>query len=157
LFRRKGFSGISMQDVSDAEGSLYSCIRSKEDLLFEILKCLHKEGEEIISAVQFGPDDPLGQLRIYIEKPAISSGLNTERLVIFLCEFENIADEKRNQIISHRGRRRGHRRHPGQRPDIRQQLCRAPEDELISGPVPGISRQAARLQLLPARFGRPRP
>jgi AcrR family transcriptional regulator len=106
LFRRKGFIGTSMQDVSDAvgllKGSLYYYIRSKEDLLFEILKGLHLEGEEIIEAVEFNSDDPMTQLHIYIKKAAMFSGLNAERLMIFLRDFEYIPEDRRKEIISER-------------------------------------------------------
>jgi AcrR family transcriptional regulator len=106
LFRRKGFIGTSMQDVSDAvgllKGSLYYYIRSKEDLLFEILKGLHVDGEEIVASVEFGSGDPLGQLRLYLQRCAIFSGNNADRLVIFQRDFENIPEERRNEIISDR-------------------------------------------------------
>jgi TetR/AcrR family transcriptional regulator, cholesterol catabolism regulator len=106
LFRRKGFIGTSMQDVSDAvgllKGSLYYYIRSKEDLLFEILKDLHLEGEEIIEAVEFDSDNPMIELHTYIKKAAMFSGLNAERLMIFMRDFEYIPEDRRKEIISER-------------------------------------------------------
>ncbi|RYD54379.1 MAG: TetR/AcrR family transcriptional regulator [Sphingomonadales bacterium] len=106
LFRRKGFIGTSMQDVSDAvgllKGSLYYYIRSKEDLLFEILKGLHTDGEEIVASVQFGSDDPIEQLRLYLKRCAVFSGANHARLVIFQRDFENIPEDRRKEIISDR-------------------------------------------------------
>jgi AcrR family transcriptional regulator len=95
-----------MQDVSDAvgllKGSLYYYIRSKEDLLFEILKGLHHDGEAIVASVEFGSDDPLGQLRRYLKKCAMFSGSNADRLVIFQRDFENIPEDRRKEIISDR-------------------------------------------------------
>lgn len=106
LFRRKGFIGTSMQDVSDAvgllKGSLYYYIRSKEDLLFEILKGLHNDGEKIVASVEFGSDDPLEQLRLYLKQCAMFSGNNADRLVIFQRDFENIPNDRRTEIISDR-------------------------------------------------------
>src|SRR5688572_7080453 len=67
LFREKGFYASSMQDISDAvgikKGSLYYYVRSKEELLFEILKDLHKGGEALIEGVNLHSSDPLGELR----------------------------------------------------------------------------------------------
>jgi AcrR family transcriptional regulator len=106
LFRRKGFVGTSMQDVSDAvgllKGSLYYYIRSKEDLLFEILKGLHNDGQEIVDSVEFNSADPLGQLRLYLKRCAMFSGNNADRLVIFQRDFENIPEDRRKEIISDR-------------------------------------------------------
>jgi AcrR family transcriptional regulator len=106
LFRRKGFIGTSMQDVSDAvgllKGSLYYYIRSKEDLLFEILKGLHNDGEQIVASVEFDSDDPVNQLRLYLARCAVFSGMNHARLVIFQRDFENIPEDRRNEIISDR-------------------------------------------------------
>jgi AcrR family transcriptional regulator len=106
LFQEKGFIGTSMQDVSDAvgllKGSLYYYIQTKEDLLFEILKGLHIDGEEIIAAVEFGTSDPLKQLRIYLKKAAIFASNNAERLAIFHRDFDKIPEEKRSEIIMER-------------------------------------------------------
>lgn len=106
LFRKKGFIGTSMQDVSDAvgllKGSLYYYIRSKEDLLFEILKDLHDDGEKIVKAVEFGSDDPLQQLRLYLKRCAMFSGAHADRLFIFQRDFENVPEERRKEIISNR-------------------------------------------------------
>jgi hypothetical protein len=44
----------------------------------------------------------LGELHTYVKKAAIFSALNTDRLVIFLRDFDKIADDKRDQIISER-------------------------------------------------------
>ncbi len=106
LFRRKGFSSTSMQDISDAvgllKGSLYYYIDSKEDLLFEILRDLHKDGERIIAQVQFDSGDPLGQLRIYLKRAAIFGALNADRLAIFLRDFHYVPAARQGEIISER-------------------------------------------------------
>jgi AcrR family transcriptional regulator len=106
LFYQKGFVSTSMQDVSDAvgllKGSLYHYIHSKEDLLFEVLKDLHVDGEEIIASVQFDSDDPVNQLRQYLKKAAIFAGNNAERLVIFFRDFDKVPPNRRNEIISER-------------------------------------------------------
>jgi AcrR family transcriptional regulator len=106
LFRKKGFIATSIQDVSDAvgllKGSLYYYIRSKEDLLFEILKGLHEDGEQIIAAVEFGSDNPIEQLRIYLREAAIFGASNSDRLAIFLRDFDYVPEERRREIITER-------------------------------------------------------
>ncbi|MBX3509557.1 MAG: TetR family transcriptional regulator [Hyphomonadaceae bacterium] len=106
LFRRKGFSSTSMQDISDAvgllKGSLYYYIDSKEDLLFEILRDLHKDGERIIAQVEFDSGDPLHQLRTYLKRAAVFGALNADRLGIFLRDFHYVPAERQSEIISER-------------------------------------------------------
>lgn len=106
LFRTKGFAGTSMRDISEAvgllKGSLYYYIEAKEDLLFNILKGLHDDGETIIEEVQFGSDDPISELRNYVTKAVIFAGRNAKRLAIFLRDFQCVPADKRSQIISER-------------------------------------------------------
>lgn len=106
LFHRKGFASTSMQDISDAvgllKGSLYYYIDSKEDLLFKILSGLHEDGEEIIAAIRFGSDDPVGELRSYFKKAVTFAALNHERLAIFLRDLHNVPEERQRSIISER-------------------------------------------------------
>jgi TetR/AcrR family transcriptional regulator, cholesterol catabolism regulator len=106
LFRRKGYTGTSMNDISEAvgllKGSLYYYIRSKEDLLFGILKGLHDDGEDIIASVKFDSGDPIGQLQLYLKKEVIFACRNAKRLSIFLRDFENVPPARRSAIISKR-------------------------------------------------------
>lgn len=106
LFRRKGFSSTSMQDISDAvgllKGSLYYYIDSKEDLLFEILRDLHKDGERIIAQVRFDSGDPLTELRTYLKRCAVFGAVHADRLAIFLRDFHYVPAERQSEIISER-------------------------------------------------------
>jgi AcrR family transcriptional regulator len=106
LFRRKGFAGTTMQDVSDAvgllKGSLYHYIRSKEELLFHVLKGLHIDAEQIIEMVDFNSGEPIEQLRLYLKNAAIFGGHNADRLTIFLRDFDHIPPERRQEILIER-------------------------------------------------------
>lgn len=106
LFRRKGFSSTSMQDISDAvgllKGSLYYYIDSKEDLLFEILRDLHKDGDRIIAQVRFDSGDPLTELRTYLKHCAVFGAINADRLAIFMRDFHYVPAERQSEIISER-------------------------------------------------------
>jgi AcrR family transcriptional regulator len=106
LFRRKGFTSTTMQDVADAigilKGSLYYYFKSKEDLLFKILIGLHKDGEEIVASVQFNSADPLQQLRTYLKRTTIFAAKNADRLSIFLADFHYVPAERQREIISER-------------------------------------------------------
>jgi AcrR family transcriptional regulator len=106
LFRTKGFASTSMQEISDAvgllKGSLYYYISSKENLLFEILNGLHKDGEELIASIKFGSADPLRELHLYFKGAIIFAALNADRLAIFLRDFHYIPAERQREIISER-------------------------------------------------------
>jgi TetR/AcrR family transcriptional regulator, cholesterol catabolism regulator len=106
LFREKGFSATSMQDVSDEvgllKGSLYYYIRSKEDLLYAVLKDLHLGGEEIIRRIQFRSGAPLAQLETYLRDLGLHAGRNQDRLAVFLRDFRFVRAHEQREIIRER-------------------------------------------------------
>jgi AcrR family transcriptional regulator len=106
LFRAKGFASTSVQEISDAvgllKGSLYYYISSKEDLLFQILNGLHKDGEDIIASIKFGSADPLRELHFYLKNAAVFAAMNADRLAIFLRDFQYVPAERQREIISER-------------------------------------------------------
>ena len=54
VFYEKGYDGASLQDIADRlgmpKGSLYYYIQSKEDLLFDVISSVHKDGLAVIRA-----------------------------------------------------------------------------------------------------------
>lgn len=106
LFRQKGFAATSMQDVSDAvgvlKGSLYYYVRSKEALLFAILRDLHENGEQIIANLDFDGDQPLQELERFLSQIVVYSGQNADRLAIFLRDFAFVPEDQKGEIISER-------------------------------------------------------
>lgn len=106
LFKQNGFAATSMQDVSDEvgllKGSLYYYVRSKEELLFEVLRDLHEGGVAIIDDVKFGSDDPLGELREYLRRLTIYAGEHRARLGIYVRDFRFIPAENQKKIIAER-------------------------------------------------------
>lgn len=106
LFRDKGFTATSMQDVSDEvgllKGSLYYYVESKEDLLFEVLRDLHSEGEQIVQEIDFDSDDPMGEFRNYLCALTIYAGENRDRLSIFFRDFRFVPPARQKEIIAER-------------------------------------------------------
>ncbi|RYD48763.1 MAG: TetR/AcrR family transcriptional regulator [Sphingomonadales bacterium] len=106
LFREKGFAATSMQDVSDEvgllKGSLYYYVRSKEDLLFGILRDLHENGEEIIAAIDFDSTEPLKELERFLLQIVLYAGEHADRLAIFLRDFTFVPQDKQSEIIKER-------------------------------------------------------
>lgn len=106
LFRDKGFAATSMQDVSDdvglLKGSLYYYFRSKEELLFEVLRDLHVGGNVIVQGVKFGSSEPLLELKDYLRLLTIYAGENRDRLAIFFRDFGFVPAEHQKEIIAER-------------------------------------------------------
>jgi AcrR family transcriptional regulator len=106
LFRDKGFAATSMQDVSDEvgllKGSLYYYVRSKEDLLFGILRDLHENGEEIIADIDFDSPEPLKELERFLRQIVLYAGEHADRLAIFLRDFTFVPADKQGEIIKER-------------------------------------------------------
>lgn len=106
LFRQQGFAGTSMQIVSDEvgllKGSLYYYVSSKEELLFEILRDLHRGGVEIIEDIAFDSTDPLAELTKYLRRLTIYAGEHRARLSIFLRDFHFVPAEQQKKIIAER-------------------------------------------------------
>lgn len=106
LFKKRGFYATSMQDISDAVGirkaSLYYYVTAKEELLFEILKGLHKGGEALIDGVNHNSPDPLGELRFLLTQMGIYAGKHADRLRIFTNDFDYLNPEQKSMIISDR-------------------------------------------------------
>lgn len=106
LFAQQGFAGTSMQIVSDEvgllKGSLYYYVKSKEELLFEVLRDLHQGGVQIVEDVTFGSPDPLGELKTYLKRLTIYAGQHRARLSIFLRDFHFVPAEQQKMIIAER-------------------------------------------------------
>lgn len=106
LFKERGFAATSMQDISDRvglqKGSLYYYVESKEMLLFEILRDLHKGGEALVGHINFNTSDALGELRSYLVQICLYTGRHADRLVIFSRDFHFLNSVQQNEIISER-------------------------------------------------------
>ncbi|WP_423141150.1 TetR/AcrR family transcriptional regulator [Parablastomonas sp. CN1-191] len=106
LFKERGFAATSMQDISDRvglqKGSLYYYVDSKEMLLFEILRDLHRGGEALVDHINFETGDPLGELRSYFVQISIYSGRHADRLGIFTRDFQFLDQAQQSEIIRER-------------------------------------------------------
>jgi TetR/AcrR family transcriptional regulator, cholesterol catabolism regulator len=106
LFKERGFAATSMQDISDRvglqKGSLYYYVTSKEMLLFEILRDLHRGGEALVDHINFETSDAAGELRSYLVQICIYSGRHADRLSIFSRDFHFLSAAQQNEIIRER-------------------------------------------------------
>jgi AcrR family transcriptional regulator len=102
VFYEKGYAAASLQDVADIvgvlKGSLYHYISSKEELLARICVESHRQAAEIMQAATDSADDPLDQLRSYLERIALWYLNNIERVSIYFNEGKWLTGERLNEV-----------------------------------------------------------
>jgi AcrR family transcriptional regulator len=98
LFKEKGYPATSMRDIANAvgmnKGSLYSYIRSKEDLLIPVFDraqgVLLAEIEQITADQSLTPTDRLRRA-IHAHVAAVANNLDV--LTVYLSEWRQLATE----------------------------------------------------------------
>ena len=152
VFYEKGYDGASLQDIADRlgmlKGSLYYYIQSKEDLLFEVISEVHREGYAVVSGAASSEGDPLERLERTIRAHVEHACRHLVPTAVFLHELEVAADgasrvhpRQRARLPGRvpRPRRRGAARRAG--PRRRRPACGGPVDprldELGLPMVPG--------------------
>jgi AcrR family transcriptional regulator len=103
LFFERGYSEASVQDVAEAlgmlKGSLYYYIQSKEDLLFDVISAVHKEGLEVVRARSEIAGDPLDRLSSVIRGHVEHTCRNLVPTAVFLHELSALPAERRKEIL----------------------------------------------------------
>jgi AcrR family transcriptional regulator len=106
VFHEKGYESTSIQDIADCvgilKGSLYYYIRSKEDLLFEILQSVHEEALRNIERVEQHHGDPLETIRAYVTAHMTFNVENLTRMGVFFHDFRSLSEERRATIVAAR-------------------------------------------------------
>jgi AcrR family transcriptional regulator len=103
VFYEKGYDGASLQDIADRlgmlKGSLYYYIQSKEDLLFEVIAAVHREGLAVVRARADGPGDPLARLESVIVGHVEHTCRNLVSTAVFLHELSALPVERRQAVL----------------------------------------------------------
>ncbi|HEX4518323.1 MAG TPA: TetR/AcrR family transcriptional regulator [Gaiellaceae bacterium] len=107
VFRRKGYSDASIQDIADEvgllKGSLYHYIEAKEDLLFEVLTGVYELARQNIDKVAAMDDlGPVEKLRAYIKLHLEFNATHTTKIATYYHEFELVGPERRPIIVEQR-------------------------------------------------------
>lgn len=104
VFHKKGYAGASLQDVADIvgvlKGSLYHYISSKEELLARICVESHKHSAVIMEESLESADDPLDQLRSFLERIALWYLNNLERVHIYFNEGKWLSGDRLDEVRS---------------------------------------------------------
>lgn len=103
VFYEKGYDGASLQDIADRlgmlKGSLYYYIQSKEDLLFDVISSVHKEGLEVIRACAAVEGLPLHRLRSVIVGHVEHTCRNLVPTAVFLHELAALPEPRRQEVL----------------------------------------------------------
>jgi AcrR family transcriptional regulator len=103
VFYEKGYEAASLQDIADRlgmlKGSLYYYMKSKEDLLFEVIHSVHAEGLANIKALAAGEGDPLQRLRSVIVGHIDHECRNMTKTAVFLHELQALTPQRQAEII----------------------------------------------------------
>jgi AcrR family transcriptional regulator len=102
LFYKNGYHVTTIEDLAKEvgmlKGSLYYYIKSKEDLLYQLLLDVIVAGERRVREKIVGIDDPMRQLVIGLEEHIEYIIENQVRVGLFLHEFDVFSGKRRERI-----------------------------------------------------------
>jgi len=106
VFFEKGYAASTMQDVADSvgilSGSLYYYVRTKEDLLFHVIKQAHDGIDEHMKRCQALEADPLVILRALLEGHVLFNIAHLREAAAFIAEFRSLSEPFKAPIVEQR-------------------------------------------------------
>jgi len=104
IFFAKGFHATSIEDVARdvgmLKGSLYYYIKSKDDLLFQLLLAGIEDGDAFIARQIDVAGDPVEQLERAIRAQIDYIIQNKVPFGLFLHEFDSLSGKRQHKLIS---------------------------------------------------------
>ena len=109
LFCRQGYNATSLRQIADSVdlqvGSLYNHIRSKEELLFAIMREVMLElFDHSQEAMASAGDDPLQRLVAFLRSSVHFHATRRKQTFIGNTELRGLSDERRAEIVALRDR-----------------------------------------------------
>ncbi|MCE3550895.1 TetR/AcrR family transcriptional regulator [Pseudonocardia sp. RS11V-5] len=102
IFARKGYRSTTLQDIADEfgvlKGSLYHYIRSKDELLFEVVRTVYAGGLENLRELAEAELDPVERLRAVIRGHVRYLIDNLVETTVLLHEFDQLSAENRARL-----------------------------------------------------------
>lgn len=102
IFARKGYQSTTLQDIADEfgvlKGSLYHYIRSKDDLLFEVVRSVFSEGLDNLRRLAEAELDPVERLRAVVRGHVLYLIDNLVETTVLLHEFDQLSEERRAEM-----------------------------------------------------------
>ncbi len=106
IFREKGYDAASIQDVADTvdilKGSLYYYIKSKNDLLFEIIQEVHQGGLDNLARGKKLEGNALERIRSFVIRHMTYNAENLIKMTVFFHDFRSLTPDRRSVIVEER-------------------------------------------------------
>lgn len=103
VFYEKGYEAASLQDIADRvgmlKGSLYYYIQSKEDLLFDVISTVHRDGLANIQVCAAINGDGLQRLENVIIGHVEHTCRTLVATTVFLHELAALPEERRQEVL----------------------------------------------------------
>src|SRR4051812_43942957 len=101
-FAERGYQSTSLQDIADRfgvlKGSLYHYIRSKDDLLYEVVRTVFAGGLANLHRLAGADDDHATKLRAVVRGHVLYLIENLVGTTVFLHEFAHLSEERRRSM-----------------------------------------------------------
>ena len=95
-----------MHDIAEAvgilKGSLYYYIRSKEDLLFQVLSDVHDAFKGIVERTRAIDGPAVERLRYYVREHVIFNTQNVTKMAVFYHDYRALSEEPLAEIVERR-------------------------------------------------------
>jgi AcrR family transcriptional regulator len=102
LFAARGYDATTAQEIAERLGlqkaSLYHYVRSKRELLHELVREVQEPSLAMLAAIRASDADPVAKLRAVIEHHVLFLVRNRERTGLFLGERRNLSPERRAAV-----------------------------------------------------------
>jgi AcrR family transcriptional regulator len=106
IFHEQGYSETSVHDIAEAvgilKGSLYYYIRSKEDLLFQVLSDVHDAFKGIVERTKAIDGPAADRLRYYVREHVIFNTQNVTKMAVFYHDYRALSEEPLAEIVERR-------------------------------------------------------
>ena len=106
IFHEQGYSETSVHDIAEAvgilKGSLYYYIRSKEDLLFQVLSDVHDAFKGIVERTRAIDAPAVERLRYYVREHVIFNTQNVTKMAVFYHDYRALSEKPLAEIVERR-------------------------------------------------------
>lgn len=102
MFADRGYAATSLQHIADElgmlKGSLYYYIKTKDDLLYEVIRGVYWEGVANFRRITTGPGDAVDRLEHAIQGHVRYLIDNITATTVFLHEFDQLSSGRREEL-----------------------------------------------------------
>jgi TetR/AcrR family transcriptional regulator, cholesterol catabolism regulator len=106
IFHNQGYAETSVHDIAEAvgilKGSLYYYIKSKEELLFQVLSDVHEGFRDVVERTRTMDAPAVERLRAYVREHVIYNTRNVTKMAVFYHDYRSLSEERLEEIKERR-------------------------------------------------------